>query len=72
MRFLDLIAALGRFEVELPWEPNSNRDFETSRARGRIDGRLAALDAIKVTAAKARLAAGTMTAAEGRTGRRGV
>ena len=35
-----------------------------SRARGRIGGRPPALDAIKVTAAKAMLASGTMTASE--------
>ena len=35
-----------------------------SRARGRVGGRPRTLDAIKVTAAKAMMASGTLTAAE--------
>ena len=53
----------GQFEVELLRE-RTRTGLAASRARGRIGGRPPALDAIKVTAAKAMLASGTMTASE--------
>ena len=60
---LHIFAALGQFEVELLRE-RTRTALAASRARGRIGGRPPALNAIKVTAAKAMLASGTMTAAE--------
>ena len=60
---LHIFAALGQFEVELLRE-RTRTALAASRARGRVGGRPPALDAIKVTAAKAMLASGTMTAAE--------
>ena len=60
---LHIFAALGQFEVELLRE-RTRIALAASRARGRIGGRPPALDAIKVTAAKAMLASGTMTASE--------
>jgi DNA invertase Pin-like site-specific DNA recombinase len=60
---LHIFAALGQFEVELLRE-RTRTALAASRARGRIGGRPPALDAIKVTAAKAMLASGTMTASE--------
>ena len=60
---LHIFAALGQFEVELLRE-RTRTALAASRARGRIGGRPPALDAIKVTAAKAMMASGTMTAAE--------
>ena len=56
-------AALRQFEVELLRE-RTRTALAASRARGRVGGRPPALDAIKVTAAKAMLASGTMTATE--------
>ena len=58
---LHIFAALGQFEVELLRE-RTQTALAASRARGRIGGRPPALDAMKVTAAKAMLASGTMTA----------
>jgi resolvase-like protein/helix-turn-helix resolvase-like protein len=60
---LHIFAALGQFEVELLRE-RTRTALAASRARGRIGGRPPSLDAIKVRAAKAMLASGTMTAAE--------
>ena len=60
---LHIFAALGQFEVELLRE-RTRTALAASRARGRIGGRPPALNAIKVKAAKAMLASGTMTAAE--------
>jgi DNA invertase Pin-like site-specific DNA recombinase len=60
---LHIFAALGQFEVELLRE-RTRTALAASRARGRVGGRPPALDAIKVTAAKAMLASGTMTATE--------
>jgi DNA invertase Pin-like site-specific DNA recombinase len=60
---LHIFAALGQFEVELLKE-RTRSALAASRARGRIGGRPPALDAIKVTAAKAMLASGNMTASE--------
>ena len=60
---LHIFAALGQFEVELLRE-RTRTALAASRARGRVGGRPPALDAIQVTAAKAMLASGTMTAAE--------
>jgi DNA invertase Pin-like site-specific DNA recombinase len=60
---LHIFAALGQFEVELLRE-RTRTALAASRARGRVGGRPSALDAIKVTAAKAMLASGTMTASE--------
>jgi DNA invertase Pin-like site-specific DNA recombinase len=59
---LHIFAALGQFEVELLRE-RTRTALAASRARGRVGGR-PALDAIKVRAAKAMLASGTMTASE--------
>jgi DNA invertase Pin-like site-specific DNA recombinase len=58
-----IFASLGQFEVELLRE-RTRSALAASRARGRIGGRPPALDAIKVTAAKAMLASGNLTAAE--------
>jgi DNA invertase Pin-like site-specific DNA recombinase len=58
-----IFAALGQFEVELLRE-RTRIALAAGRARGRIGGRPPALNAIKVKAAKAMLASGTMTAAE--------
>ena len=58
-----IFAALGQFEVELLRE-RTRTALAASRARGRIGGRPPALNAIKVTAARAMLASGTMTASE--------
>lgn len=58
-----IFAALGQFEVELLRE-RTRTALAASRARGRVGGRPPALDAIKVTAAKAMLSSGEMTAAE--------
>jgi DNA invertase Pin-like site-specific DNA recombinase len=60
---LHIFAALGQFEVELLKE-RTRSALAASRARGRIGGRPPALDAIKITAAKAMLASGNMTASE--------
>jgi DNA invertase Pin-like site-specific DNA recombinase len=60
---LHIFAALGQFEVELLRE-RTKAALAASRARGRVGGRPPALNALKVTAAKAMLASGTMTAAE--------
>jgi DNA invertase Pin-like site-specific DNA recombinase len=60
---LHLFAALGQFEIELLRE-RTRTALAASRARGRVGGRPPALDAIKVTAAKAMLSSGKMTAAE--------
>ena len=60
---LHIFTALGQFEVELLRE-RTRPALAASRARGRIGGRPPALNAIKVTAAKAMLASGTMTASE--------
>ena len=60
---LHIFAALGQFEVELLRE-RTRAALAASRARGRIGGRPPALDAIKVRAARAMLASGTMTATE--------
>ena len=60
---LHIFAALGQFEVELLRE-RTRTALAASRARGRIGGRPPALSAIKVRAAKAMLASGTMTASE--------
>ena len=60
---LHIFAALGQFEVELLRE-RTRTALAASRARGRVGGRPPALDAIKVTAARAMLASGTMTASE--------
>jgi DNA invertase Pin-like site-specific DNA recombinase len=60
---LHIFAALGQFEVELLRE-RTRAALAASRARGRVGGRPPALDAMKVTAAKAMLSSGTMTAAE--------
>ena len=60
---LHIFAALGQFEVELLRE-RTRTALAASRARGRVGGRPPALDAIKVRAAKAMLASGTMTASE--------
>ena len=60
---LHIFAALGQFEVELLRE-RTRTALAASRARGRIGGRPPALDAIKIKAAKAMLASGTMTASE--------
>jgi DNA invertase Pin-like site-specific DNA recombinase len=64
---LHIFAALGQFEVELLRERTRTAlaaSRARGRARGRIGGRPPALDAIKVRAAKAMLASGTMTASE--------
>jgi DNA invertase Pin-like site-specific DNA recombinase len=58
-----IFASLGQFEVELLRE-RTRSALAASRARGRIGGRPPALDPIKVTAAKAMLASGNLTAAE--------
>jgi DNA invertase Pin-like site-specific DNA recombinase len=60
---LHIFAALGQFEVELLRE-RTRAALAASRARGRVGGRPPALNALKVTAAKAMLASGTMTAIE--------
>ena len=60
---LHIFAALGQFEVELLRE-RTRTALAASRARGRVGGRPPALDVIKVRAAKAMLASGTMTATE--------
>ena len=60
---LHIFGALGQFEVELLKE-RTRSALAASRARGRIGGRPPALNQIKVTAAKAMLASGEMTAAE--------
>jgi DNA invertase Pin-like site-specific DNA recombinase len=60
---LHVFGAIGQFEVELLRE-RTRAALAASRARGRVGGRPPALNAIKVTAAKALLAAGTMTAAD--------
>ena len=60
---LHIFAALGQFEVELLRE-RTKIALAASRARGRVGGRPLALNAIKVRAARAMLASGTMTAAE--------
>lgn len=60
---LHIFAALGQFEVELLRE-RTRTALAASRAKGRVGGRPPALDAIKITAAKAMLASGKMTAAE--------
>jgi len=60
---LHIFAALGQFEVELLRE-RTRAALAASHARGRIGGRPPALDAIKIRAAKAMLASGSMTAAE--------
>jgi methylphosphotriester-DNA--protein-cysteine methyltransferase len=49
--------------MELVWE-RTRTALMASRARGRIGGRPPALNAIKVRAAKAMLASGTMTVSE--------
>jgi DNA invertase Pin-like site-specific DNA recombinase len=58
-----IFASLGQFEVELLRE-RTRSALAASRARGRIGGRPPALDQIKITAAKAMLASGNLTAAE--------
>jgi DNA invertase Pin-like site-specific DNA recombinase len=58
-----VFAAIGQFEVELLRE-RTKIGLLASRARGRVGGRPPALNAIKVRAARAMLASGTMTAAE--------
>src|SRR3954454_511495 len=58
-----IFASLGQFEVELLRE-RTRIALAASRARGRVGGRPPASNAIKVTATKAMLASGTMTAAE--------
>jgi DNA invertase Pin-like site-specific DNA recombinase len=58
-----IFASLGQFEVELLRE-RTRSALAASRARGRIGGRPPALDQIKVTAARAMLASGNLTAAE--------
>src|SRR5271167_4324799 len=60
---LHIFAALGQFEVELLKE-RTRSALAASRARGRVGGRPPALNQIKVTAAKAMLVSGTMTASE--------
>lgn len=60
---LHIFGALGQFEVELLKE-RTRSALAASRARGRIGGRPPALDQIKVTAARAMLASGNLTAAE--------
>jgi DNA invertase Pin-like site-specific DNA recombinase len=60
---LHIFAALGQFEVELLRE-RTRTALAASRARGRIGGRPPTLNAVKVGAAKAMLASGTMTASE--------
>ena len=60
---LHIFGALGQIEVELLKE-RTRSALAASRARGRIGGRPPALNQIKVTAAKAMLASGEMTAAE--------
>jgi DNA invertase Pin-like site-specific DNA recombinase len=60
---LHIFGALGQFEVELLRE-RTRTALAASRAKGRVGGRPPALDAIKITAAKAMLSGGTMTAAE--------
>jgi DNA invertase Pin-like site-specific DNA recombinase len=58
-----IFASLGQFEVELLRE-RTRSALAASRARGRIGGRPPALDQINITAAKAMLASGNLTAAE--------
>jgi DNA invertase Pin-like site-specific DNA recombinase len=60
---LHIFTALGQFEVELLRE-RTRTALAASRARGRIGGRPPALNAVKIKAAKAMLASGTMTASE--------
>jgi DNA invertase Pin-like site-specific DNA recombinase len=60
---LHIFAALGQFEVELLRE-RTRTALAASRARGRVGGRPPALNAIKVTAARAMLASGDMSAGE--------
>jgi DNA invertase Pin-like site-specific DNA recombinase len=60
---LHIFAALGQFEVELLRE-RTRTALAASRARGKMGGRPPALNAIKLKAAKAMLASGSMTAAE--------
>ncbi len=60
---LHIFAALGQFEVELLRE-RTRTALAANRARGRVGGRPPALNAMQVTAAKAMLGSGSMTAAE--------
>ena len=60
---LHIFAALGQFEVELLRE-RTRAALAASRARGRVGGRPRAMDAMKVTAARAMLSSGEMTAAQ--------
>jgi DNA invertase Pin-like site-specific DNA recombinase len=60
---MHIFGALGQFEVELLRE-RTRAALAASRARGRVGGRPRTMDAIKVTAAKAMLSSGTMTATE--------
>src|SRR4051794_33091437 len=60
---LHIFAALGPFEVELLKE-RTRSALAASRARGRVGGRPPALDKLKLAAAKAMLASGSLTAAQ--------
>lgn len=63
-RFLfNVLASIGQMEVDILRE-RTRAGLEASRARGRVGGRPPALDEAKVRAAKAMLAAGTMSAIE--------
>ncbi|MCX7380982.1 MAG: recombinase family protein [Alphaproteobacteria bacterium] len=58
-----ILGALGQMEREIIVE-RTRAGLEASRARGRVGGRPPALDEAKVRAARAMLAAGTMSAIE--------
>lgn len=58
-----ILGALGQMEREIIVE-RTRAGLEASRARGRVGGRPPALDEAKLRAAKAMLAAGTMSAIE--------
>jgi DNA invertase Pin-like site-specific DNA recombinase len=60
---LHIFAALGQFEVELLRE-RTRTALAVSRARRRVGGRPPAMNAVKIRAARAMLASGSMTAAE--------
>lgn len=63
-RFLfSILGALGQMELEIIRE-RTKAGLRAAAARGRRGGRPPSMDAPKITAAKAMLAAGTMTAAE--------
>jgi DNA invertase Pin-like site-specific DNA recombinase len=63
-RFLfNVLASIGQMEVDILRE-RTRAGLQASRARGRVGGRPPALDEVKIRAAKAMLASGTMSANE--------